>query len=233
MNKLSDFKNKNVLITGGTSGLGQALAIQLNELGSRVAVVARNSEKIDQLTRRYPRIVGVQGDVSKKEATYPLAGEVQSRLGNLDFLFHVASYLGATPLRYLLDSECEDFELALQTNLLGPFRLTKALLPGMLLKGRGVVINISSDAAINAYPKWGGYAVSKAGVDQMSRIFDEELKDQGVRFLSLDPGDMNTPMHFAAIPDANPHNLRDPAESAQKILRLLAAQDYSQIRRSV
>ncbi len=233
MNEFNYFKNKNVVVTGGTSGLGLALAVQLNELGSRVAVLARNDNNIQKLIERYSKIIGIQGDVSKKENIYPLVGEIQSRLGDVEILFNVASYLGQTPLRFLIDTECEDFELALQTNLLGPFRLTKALLPSMLLKGQGVVVNISSDASINPYPKWGGYAVSKAGVDHMSRIFDEELKDQGVRFLSLDPGDMKTPMHFAAIPDANPDHLRDPADSAHKILQLISSKDFTQVRRAL
>jgi NAD(P)-dependent dehydrogenase (short-subunit alcohol dehydrogenase family) len=233
MNELNYLKEKNVLVTGGTSGLGLALAIQLNELGARVAILARDETNIKRVTERYPKIVGIQGDVSKKENIYPLAGEIHSRLGDVDILLNVASYLGQTPLRFLVDTECEDFELALQTNLLGPFRLTKALLPSMLLRGHGIVVNISSDAAVNPYPKWGGYAISKAGVDHMSRIFDEELKDQGVRFLSIDPGDMKTPMHFAAIPDANPDNLRGPADSAHKILQLISRQDFSQVRRTI
>lgn len=233
MIEFKDFKNKNVVVTGGTSGLGLALATQLTELGSHVAVLARNRDKIENLTEQYPKIIGIQGDVSKKEEIYPLAGEIQARLGDVDILLNVASYLGQTPLRLLVDTECEDFELALQTNLLGPFRLTKALLPSMLLRGQGLVINISSDAAINAYAKWGGYAVSKAAVDHMTRIFDEELKNQGVRFLALDPGDMKTPMHFAAIPDANPENLRDPADSAHKIIQLISNQDFSQVRRTL
>lgn len=134
MNEFNNFKNKNVVVTGGTSGLGLALAVQLNELGARVAVLARNHGNLQKLIERYPKIIGIQGDVSKKEDIYPLTGEIHSRLGDLDILFNVASYLGQTPLRFLVDTECEDFELALQTNLLGPFRLTKALLPSMLLK---------------------------------------------------------------------------------------------------
>src|SRR5690606_1933231 len=114
----------------------------------------------------------------------------------------------------------------LQTNLLGPFRLTKALLPSMVLKGEGIVINISSDAAVTPYAKWGSYAVSKAGVDHMSRIFDEELKASRVRFLSIDPGDMNTPMHFAAVPEANPAELKAPDESARQILNLISQNDF-------
>jgi NAD(P)-dependent dehydrogenase (short-subunit alcohol dehydrogenase family) len=202
-------------------------------LGARVAIVARRENLIENMTREFPKLVGIPGDVSKKENIYPLAGEIHSRLGDVDILLNVASFLGPTPLRLLIDTACEDFEEVLQTNLLGPFRLTKALLPSMLLKESGVVLNISSDAAINAYPKWGSYSVSKAAVDHMSRIFDEELKSQGVRFLSIDPGDMNTPMHFAAIPEADPQSLRNPDDSAASIIQILESEDYSLVRRKV
>ncbi|MCB0413749.1 MAG: SDR family oxidoreductase, partial [Bdellovibrionales bacterium] len=138
---------------------------------------------------------------------------------------------GETPLKLLIDTECEDFERVLQTNLLGPFRLTKALLPSMLLKGQGLIVNISSDAAINPYPTWGSYATSKAAIDHLSRVFNEEFKDKGIKFMSIDPGDMNTPMHFDAIPDADPNQLRDPKESAQKIITLIENEDFLPVRR--
>src|SRR5438477_194788 len=79
-------------------------------------------------------------------------------------------------------------------------------------EGRGaVVLNVSSDAAINAYPGWGAYGASKAGLHHLSRIWDEELRTQGVGFLSLDPGDMDTPLHALAVPDADPATLKRPA----------------------
>lgn len=233
MEKLNYWKNKKAFITGGTSGLGKALAIELNQLGAQVAVLARTKSNLQDLVSKHPNIIAVEGDVSKKENIYPISGEVHSKLGEVDVLFNVASYLGQTPLRLLMDTDCEDFELVLQTNLLGVFRLTKTILPSMLLKGQGTVINISSDAAVNAYSRWGSYSVSKAALDHLSHIFDEELKEQGVRFLSIDPGDMRTPMHFAAIPDANPDNLRDPKESAKQIINLVSGQDFSQVRRAI
>ena len=227
---LENLKNKKVIITGGTSGLGLALARQLSELGVGVAIIARNSERLAQVAASLPGVIAIRGDVAAKEKIYSLAGEIQTRLGDPDILLNVASYLGQTPLRLLADSDCEDIELAFRTNLLVPFRLTKALLPAMLLRGSGVVVNISTDAAVNAYPGWGGYAISKAAFDHMSRIFDEELKDQGIRFIAVDPGDMNTPMHFAAIPSADPAKLRDPADSARAIIEHLAKGDFSQRR---
>lgn len=228
-----DFKNKNILITGGTSGLGRELALQFAKLGARVGVIARDPMKLAALKKEQARIITLQGDVADKEQIYALAGAAHARLGDPDILLNVASYLGATPLRMLADTDCEDLEMALQTNLLGPFRLTKALLPAMVLRRRGLVVNISTDAAVNSYPRWGGYAISKAGLDHLTRIFDEELKEHGVRFLAVDPGDMRTPMHFAAIPDADPAKLRDPADSARRLIDLIASGDRSQVRRSL
>lgn len=231
--KNSYYKNKNIVITGGTSGLGRALAIQLDEAGANVVVIARRQELIEKLITEHTNIVGIQGDVSNKETIHSLAAEVHTKLQEVDILFNIASYLGQSPLRNLLDTECEDFEQVLQTNVLGPFRLTKLLIPSMLLKESGVVVNISSDAAINPYATWGSYSISKAAIDHMSRIFNEELKDSGVHFLSVDPGDMATPMHFAAIPDANVDELRNPADSASLLAKLVASEDYSSVRRAL
>lgn len=228
-----DFQDKKVLITGGTSGLGRELALQLARAGARVGVIARDPAKLARLGAEERRIVLFRGDVADKEAIHPLAAAAHARLGAPDILLNVASYLGATPLRLLVDTDCEDLERALQTNLVGPFRLTKALLPAMLLRKKGFVVNISSDAAVTPYPRWGGYAVSKAGLDHLTRIFDEELKGEGVRFLAIDPGDLRTPMHFAAIPDADPEKLRDPAAAARDLLALLAREDFGQVRRSL
>src|SRR5215470_4393315 len=128
-------------------------------------------------------------------------------LGGLDVLVNNASSLGPTPLALLADTECEDFEVALATNVLGPFRLTKALLGALTASARqgrgGLVINVSSDAAVNAYPTWGAYGASKAALAHLSRIWSEELASEGVRFVSLDPGDMDTPLHAIAAPDTD------------------------------
>ena len=119
-----------------------------------------------------------------------------------------ASTLGPVPLALLADTACEDLERALATNVLGPFRLTKALLGSLASsareRGGAVVVNISSDAAINAYPGWGAYGASKAALHHLSRIWHEELAAEGIAVLSFDPGDMDTPLHAAAVPDADP-----------------------------
>jgi NAD(P)-dependent dehydrogenase (short-subunit alcohol dehydrogenase family) len=126
------------------------------------------------------------------------------------------------PLALLADTECEAFEEALQTNLLGPFRLTRAVLGALAASARegraGLVLNVGSDAAQTPYARWGAYGASKAALVHLSRIWDEELRGSGVRVLALDPGDMDTPLHALAVPDADPATLKPPAVAAQDLM---------------
>jgi NAD(P)-dependent dehydrogenase (short-subunit alcohol dehydrogenase family) len=142
-------------------------------------------------------------------------------VGPIDILIHNASTLGKTPLPLLFDTDCEDLERVLQVNLIGPFRLTKAIAGSMVLRRRGLVVHISSDAAVNAYPGWGAYGVSKAALDHLSRSWAAELEGTGVRVLSIDPGEMNTKMHADAMPEADPSTLADPADIAARIVAMI------------
>jgi NAD(P)-dependent dehydrogenase (short-subunit alcohol dehydrogenase family) len=164
---------------------------------------------------------GIVGDVARKEDIHPVALQITAALGGLDVLVNNASSLGPSPLAPLADTECEDFAAALETNVLGPFRLTKALLGALTASARegrrAVVLNISSDAAIHPYARWGAYGASKAALRHMSAIWSEELVAEGVRFLSLDPGDMDTPLHAAAVPDADPASLKRPETAAREL----------------
>jgi NAD(P)-dependent dehydrogenase (short-subunit alcohol dehydrogenase family) len=137
-------------------------------------------------------------------------------------LVHNASTLGPTPLPLLLDTECEDLERVLAVNLVGPFRLTKAIAGSMALRGRGLVVHLSSDAAISAYPGWGAYGVSKAALDHLARSWAAELEGTGVRVLSVDPGEMRTRMHADAVPDADPATLADPVAVAARVADIVA-----------
>jgi NAD(P)-dependent dehydrogenase (short-subunit alcohol dehydrogenase family) len=215
-----------VAITGGTSGLGLALVDELTRRGARVAFVARTRDRVDEVARAYPLAYGIVGDVASKDDIYPIALQILGGLGGLDVLVNNASSLGPVPLALLADTDCEDLELALATNVLGPFRLTKALLGALAASAReslgAVVVNISSDAAINAYPQWGAYGASKAALRHLTRIWDEELAPQGIRFLSLDPGDMDTPLHALAVPDADPSTLKRPEGAAREIADAIA-----------
>ena len=215
-----------VAVTGGTSGLGLALVRELAGRGARVAFVARNAERVRAVARGCPGAHGIVGDVSSKEDIYPVAVQIAGELGGLDVLVNNASDLGPVPLAMLSDTECEDFERAFQTNVIGPFRLTKALMGALAAsarEGRGaVVLNVSSDAAVNAYPTWGAYGASKAALAHMTRIWGEEHKADGVNFLAIDPGDMDTPMHTAAIPDADLSTLKRPEDAARELAAAIA-----------
>jgi NAD(P)-dependent dehydrogenase (short-subunit alcohol dehydrogenase family) len=213
------------LVTGAGRGLGAALSRELARRGARVVLTARNAADIEQVTSQIRAEGGeahaLPADVGDKEAVYPLAGAAAALVGPVDLLIHNASTLGPTPLRLLLDTECEDLSHVLEVNLLGPFRLTKALAGSMILRGRGLVLHLSSDAAVSPYPTWGAYSASKAALDHLSRVWAKELEGTGVAFLGVDPGEMNTRMHADAMPDADPASLADPAAVAAKIARLI------------
>jgi NAD(P)-dependent dehydrogenase (short-subunit alcohol dehydrogenase family) len=216
-----------VAITGGTSGLGLALVRRFASQGAKVALVARDGNRVAQVANENPGAHGIVGDVSRKDEVYPIALQITGELGGLDALVNNASALGPVPLALLADTECEELERVLATNLLGPFRLTKALLGALALsarEGRGAaVVNISSDAAVTPYARWGAYGTSKAALQQMTRIWNEELSAEGVHFLSVDPGDMDTPLHALAVPDADPATLKRPEISAHEILEAIRA----------
>jgi NAD(P)-dependent dehydrogenase (short-subunit alcohol dehydrogenase family) len=222
----TDLKQLRVAVTDGTSGLGLALVRRLVARGARVAFVARTPGAVQSVAEE-TGASGIVGDVGRKDDIYPIALQVTGNLGGLDALVNNASSLGPTPLAPLADTECKDLEQALAVNVTGPFRLTKALFGALAASardGRGaVVINISSDAAVNAYSGWGAYSASKAALRSLTAIWAEEAKAEGVAFLSLDPADMDTPLHALAIPDADPATLKRPEDAAAEIVDALIA----------
>ena len=228
MNKTQQTLNPlRVAVTGGTSGLGLALVKAMHARGDQVAFVARDAERVARIARSLPGTHGIRGDVADKHDTHVIAQQITAALGGLDLLIHNASSLGPVPLALLADTDCEDLEAALATNVVGPFRLTKALLGALAASARedrpARVVHISSDAAVNAYAGWGAYSASKAAFLHLGRIWDEELLSHGVRVIGFDPGDMDTPMHAQAVPDADPATLKAPAQAARELLALIDA----------
>ncbi len=222
----TEFRDVRAAVTGGTSGLGLALVRLLTFRGARVAFVARTASAVEQVARE-TGAYGIVGDVGRKEDIYPIALQITGNLGGLDVLINNASSLGPTPLALLADTECEDLGRALAVNLLAPFRLTKALFGALTASARdrrgAVVINISSDAATIPYSRWGAYGASKAALRHMTTIWAEEAAAEGVRFLAIEPGDMDTPLHALAIPDADPATLRRPEDAAAEIVEAIRA----------
>src|SRR5262245_12307844 len=140
-------KGRGALITGAGRGLGAELARVLAREGARVVMVARDEAAIEALARRI-RAEGFEAhamaaDVADKEATYRIAGQAQAMAGPIDLVVHNASTLGPLPMPALLDIACEDLASVLETNLVGPFRLTKALAGAMALRGGGLVVHVS------------------------------------------------------------------------------------------
>jgi NAD(P)-dependent dehydrogenase (short-subunit alcohol dehydrogenase family) len=221
-----DLRGLRVAVTGGTSGLGLALVCQLRARGADVAFIARTAAAVEAVAGQTGAL-GIVGDVGRKDDVYPMALQITGNLGGLDVLINNASSLGPVPLAFLADTECEELELALTVNLIGPFRLTKALFGALAASARvrrgALIVNITSDAAVNAYPRWGAYGASKAALVHLTRVWDEEAKAEGVRFLSIDPGDMDTPLHAAAIPDADASTLKRPSDSAAEIISMIVA----------
>jgi NAD(P)-dependent dehydrogenase (short-subunit alcohol dehydrogenase family) len=219
-----DLKGLHVAITGGTSGLGLALVRLLAARGAQVAFVARTLKAVEQVAEE-TGACGIVGDVGGREDIHRIALQVMGNLGALNALINNASTLGPTPLLPLADTQWEELEQALMVNLLGPFRLTKSLFGALAASaraGRGaVVINIASDAAINPYPGWGAYGASKAALHHLTAIWALEAKADGVSFLSIDPGDMDTPLHALAVPDADPATLQRPQDAAEDIIDAL------------
>jgi NAD(P)-dependent dehydrogenase (short-subunit alcohol dehydrogenase family) len=215
-----------VAITGGTSGLGRALVRELLDRGAQVAFVARHRDAVERHARD-TGAHGIVGDMARKEDIHPIAIQILSALGGVDVLVNNASSLGPVPLVPLADTDCEDFQLALETNVLGPFRLTKALLGSLAASAREgsqpIVVNISSDAAVTPYPNWGAYGASKAALHHLSLIWNEELADDGIHVVAVDPGDMDTPLHALAVPDADRSALKRPEQSAREIADLIAS----------
>jgi NAD(P)-dependent dehydrogenase (short-subunit alcohol dehydrogenase family) len=217
------------LVTGGSKGLGFALARRHVQAGSTVVIVARDAAGVDRAVAALRDAAGGSGgeahgiaaDVADKDAVHTIAGAAAALIGPIDLLVHNASTLGPDSLQLLLDTDCEDLERALAVNLVGPFRLTKVIAGNMALRRRGTILHISSDAAVNAYPRWGAYGASKAAQDHLSRILAAELEGTGVRVLALDPGDMDTDLHAAAVPDADRASLQQPDDAAARILASL------------
>jgi NAD(P)-dependent dehydrogenase (short-subunit alcohol dehydrogenase family) len=220
-----NFNDKSVLITGGSRGLGHALALDLSSRGAKVVLVAREKTTLDEavsdIRRAGGKAFGIVADVGDKESVYPIVGQAAALAGPVDILINNASTLGPVPLRLIPDTDCEDFERALQVNTIGPFRLIKAVVGSMVLRQTGLVVNISSDAAVEPYPSWGVYSASKAALDHLTRIAALELAGTGVHFFSVDPGEMDTEMHADAMPDAERGSLPPPGVAAERIALMI------------
>ena len=206
------------LVTGASRGLGRALAEALNARGWRLVVDGRDAERLRATVASLPRpdlVTAIPGDVIEPTHRAALADAAGPRL---DLLVNNASDLGPSPLPRLDSLGTSDLQRVLAVNAVAPLALFQAVLPA-LRAASGRVLNISSDAAVEAYEGWGGYGASKAALDQLSAVLAVEHPE--LRVLAVDPGDMATDMHQAAFPGEDISDRPAPETVVPALLRLL------------
>jgi NAD(P)-dependent dehydrogenase (short-subunit alcohol dehydrogenase family) len=226
MERAGRLAGKVALITGASRGLGRAMSLAFARKGADLVLCARGETELrrvaDEARELGASVLMVIADIGVTRDVERLVVLALERYERIDVLVNNASELGPTPLPYLIDYPPHLFNDVVKVNLMGPFRLIWALLGGMLQRDDGVIINVSSDVAIHGYPGWGAYSVSKAALDGLTRTWAAELQGTGVKIFAIDPGDMNTAMHRAALPDDDPAELGDPAEVAEVFVELAA-----------
>lgn len=216
MDGMTSNLNPIALVTGGSAGLGLVLVEALGAHGWTVLTDGRDPVRLLDAVGGLAGVTAIPGDVS--DATHRAAlVEAVRRHGRLDVLVHNASTLGPLPLRNLADLELEQLRLMWATNVGGPYELNRALLPE-LRAADGMIISISSDAAVQHYPTWGGYAASKATLDHLTLTFAAET---GVTAYAVDPGDMRTRMHADAFPGEDISDRPLPGTVVPHLLGLL------------
>jgi len=221
-----ELSGKSALVTGAGRGLGAEIARALAARGAKVVLVARNRAELAAVAEGIRRAGGeahpLVADIAEKAAIYPLVQAAAEAVGPIDVLVQCASSLGPLPMPLLFDTACEDLGAVLETNVVGPFRLAKAVGPSMIVRGGGALVFVSSDAAVDAYPRWGAYGTSKAAQDHLARILAAELTDSAVRVLVVDPGEMDTRMHADALPEADRSSLLRPSDVARVVVDAIA-----------
>lgn len=211
--------DKTALITGASRGLGLALARALAVEGWRLIIDARFmevlefvQEEIAQLTE----VIAIPGSVADRDHRSELA-QAAKKFGGLDVLVNNAGILGPSPQPDLLDYPLEMLEEVYRINVIAPLGVLQAVHD--FLKPGARILNITSDAGVNAYPGWGGYGSGKAALEQLSAILAQENPDWKVYW--VDPGDMRTQMHQEAYPDEDISDRSLPIESVPGLLALL------------
>jgi NAD(P)-dependent dehydrogenase (short-subunit alcohol dehydrogenase family) len=212
------------LITGASRGLGLAVARLYAQRGLRLVITARGATALEDAARELRHVtdvVALAGDVADPHHSQALVKAGIDAFGRIDILVNNASELGPSPMPALEQLPLHAFEDVLRVNVAAPLHLTQLVLPGMRARGSGFIVNVTSDAAVNAYPTWGGYGASKAALEHLSRILAAELDGSGVRVFVVDPGDMDTDMHRLAEPGVDLSHLAKPDAVAPAFVELL------------
>ncbi len=213
--------NDVILITGASKGLGLAIARIAARRTHPLIINARRAGELRTAERElaaFTDVLAIPGDVS--EIAEEIAAEAMARFGRIDILINNASELGPSPMPLLESHPWQSLLQIYRVNVVAPLHLTQLVLPSMKANRRGTIINITSDAGVNAYRSWGGYGSSKAALEHASRVLAAEVEGSGVRVFVVDPGDMNTEMHRLAEPGVDLSMLADPDDVAPGIVDL-------------
>ncbi len=212
-------KTRAALITGASRGLGLALANRLAELGWNLIIDARNSKAIEEAGKQLSKktkVLSIPGDITDPEHLQKLAKSAEN-FGGLDLVINNASTLGLSPQPELLNFPIHVLEQVYRTNVIAPLAVLQAL--KRQLKPAASIINITSDAGVEAYPGWGGYGSSKAALEHLSAILAVENPE--LKIYWVDPGDMRTQMHQEAFPGEDISDRPLPETSVPGILELI------------
>ena len=216
MNTFDHSTQRVALVTGGSAGLGRALVTGLVEAGWAVITDARHGDRLRDLP---PGVTALAGDITDAVHRDALAEEV-ARHGRLDLLVHNASTLGPSPLPRLEEVSVEDLQSVWRPNIGAPLVLTAQLLPQLVASG-GILLSISSDAAVEHYPGWGLYGASKAALDHLTLQYAAENPE--ITGYAVDPGDMRTEMHQAAFPGEDISDRPLPETVVPALLSLISS----------
>jgi NAD(P)-dependent dehydrogenase (short-subunit alcohol dehydrogenase family) len=198
---------KVVMITGASKGLGRALTLALAKEGARLAICSRTSNDLltvkEEAEALGAEVLAVIADVSLTRDVERFVAMTEKAFGQIDVLINNASILGPSPMPLLLDYPEEDFAEVLRVNSISPFLVARRVIPGMLQRNHGSIINVTSEAGNVGYSGWGAYGISKFAVEGLTETWADELSESNLRVNMVDPGEMDTDMHRLAVPDCD------------------------------
>lgn len=219
--------NKIVMITGASKGLGRALTLAFAKQGAKLAICARTEAPLEKVRQEAKglgaEVLAVCADVSNPRDVERFVALAEAAYGKIDVLINNASILGPSPMPLLLDYPEEDFAEVLRVNAVSPFLVTRRVIPGMLERNQGSIINVTSEAGNVGYAGWGAYGISKFAVEGLTQTWADELSATNVRVNMVDPGEMDTEMHRLAVPDCD-YRLADPEDVVGVFLYLASDQ---------
>ncbi len=196
-----DLTGQVVIVTGGGRGIGRAIAIGLSSAGASVAVIARSKDQItetaDHITQAGGRAIAIPADVSDPEAVQRMFLEVERALGPVDLLVNNAGLVG--PIGPTWEVDPEEWWRCLEVNVRGPMLCSRAVLPGMIARKSGRIVNVASGAGTFAIPYLGAYVTSKTALIRLTEILASEVAEHGVKVFAIEPGTVRTAMAEYAL----------------------------------